>query len=85
MTLPNLTLILSLISFVLAYYISFTEEEIGEDGLDLDSEQSETDPNATKPRFQLDESKDPNFVHPKYKVFLKWKWYTLLFQTTFVV
>ena len=51
LTLPNLSLIFSVINFFLAYYISFTEEEIGEDGLELDSEQSEIDPDATKPRF----------------------------------
>lgn len=41
--LPNILLITSVINFMLGYYISFTEEEIGEDGLELDSENTETD------------------------------------------
>ena len=40
LTLPNLSLIFCVFNFLLGYYISFTEEEIGEDGLELDSEQS---------------------------------------------
>ena len=38
LTLPNISLLTSLASFLIASYISITEEELGEDGLELDSE-----------------------------------------------
>jgi hypothetical protein len=59
------------------------EEEFGEDGLELDSEHTETDPDAPKPKFELEESKINE--DPKYSPFQKWKWYTITFQSSLVL
>ena len=82
MLLPNISLIVTTISFVFAAYISLIEEELGEDGMEMDSESEE---NAEKPRFLMETSRDPSFVAPKYSAFQKWKFYTILYQTAFVL
>ena len=81
----EMSLVLSIFTFYLAAYISLTEEELGEDGLELDSSDSGSIPRVSNPIFHLEMSKDPDFVPPKNHLWLKWKWFTVFYQVGFIM
>ena len=75
--LPNITLTLTWITMIFAAYISWTEEEIGEDGMALESFESSDDGGSVN--FKLKETSRDNIDNPKYSIWQKWKWYTLIY------
>jgi hypothetical protein len=77
--LPNISLFLTWLTMIFATYISWTEEETGEDGMALESVESSDD--AESINFKLKEE-DDGIENPKYSLFQKWKWYTLLYQVS---
>lgn len=87
MTLPNISMILSLLTFLIAAYVSWTEEKPGEDGLELSDEESSDEENNNKGgQFVLETSiDDGEGGKPKYYIFVAWKWFTTLYQITFIV
>ena len=87
MTLPNIGLQLSVLTILMAAYVSWTEETTGEDGMQLsDEESSDEAQRNVGGMFVLETSiDDGEGVKPKYHFFVVWKWFTILYQVTFVV
>ena len=64
--LPNISLFLTWLTMIFATYISWTEEETGEDGMALESVESSDD--AESINFKLKEE-DDGIENPKYSLF----------------
>lgn len=84
--LPNLGLILTLLTIMIAAYISWSEEVTGEDGMVLDNEESSEEVDKRNAgEFRLETSIDDGEEKPKYFIFAAWKWLTILYQISFIV
>ena len=65
--LPNVSLILNWLTMIFATYISWTEEETGEDGMALESVESSDD--GASINFKLKEESREGMENPKYSIF----------------
>lgn len=81
--LPNITLFCAWITLIFGAYISWTEEETGEDGMALESVESSDDGESVN--FKLKETSREGIENPKYSPFQKWKWYTFLYQFSYIL
>jgi hypothetical protein len=65
--LPNVSLGLTWLCFVFAAFISWTEEELGEDGMELESGSDDDDKSSVQ--FKLKNSESDELNDPKYSIF----------------
>lgn len=80
---PHISLTMTWLAMLLAAYTSFVEEEVGEDGLELESSDDDA---ASQVLFRLQPfDSDQKTAHPKYSICNKWKWFQVFFQFSAVV
>jgi hypothetical protein len=82
MLMPTLSLYLTWFCTIIAAYISWTEEEEGEDGMELESDESDE---KVSVRFHMKKSPSDEEFDPKYSICLKWKWFTIFFEVAIII